>query len=199
MSRIMASLGSLPSRHGRGRLPMTFVLVVLRLILAAVFAISAVAKLADCGGFRSSLGRFGIPEGLRSFVAALIPILELSITVGLLHAISAWFAAVGALCLLVVFTLVIVANLVQVYCGNPNCYINGSKLATVGQQNLAHFVQSGGMTLNPHGVGYLVLNNCNEVQWTPPSNQLPGLVGTSSGCGGDLINGLTGWSGDGQL
>jgi hypothetical protein len=88
-------------------------LVILRLSLAAVFVISAFAKFADRDGFQFSLAGFGVPERFRPSLAALTPAFELLIAVGLLPGISAWFAAVSALGLLVVFTLLIVVNLVR--------------------------------------------------------------------------------------
>jgi len=101
----------------------TSLLVVLRLTLAVVFAVSAFAKLADRGGFRASLASFGVPEGPRSFVALLVPILELSIVLGLLPSTSAWFAAVSAAGLLLLFTLAIVVNLVGGR--RPDCHCFG--------------------------------------------------------------------------
>ena len=49
---------------------------VLRLLLAAVFTISAVTKLADRTGFKSALAGFAVPEGLRPLAAVLIAVTE---------------------------------------------------------------------------------------------------------------------------
>jgi hypothetical protein len=52
----------------------TFVLLaVLRSLLALVFSVSALTKLADRGGFKSALGNFGVPERLQPPVALLVP------------------------------------------------------------------------------------------------------------------------------
>lgn len=102
---------------------MTILFAVLRLTLAVVFAVSAFAKLADRRGFRSSLASFGIPDPLRSSVASLVPVLELLIAIGLLPAMSAWLAAVGALGLLLVFTLAITTNLARGR--RPECHCFG--------------------------------------------------------------------------
>ena len=88
-------------------------LIILRLSLAAVFVVSAFAKFTDRDGFLSSLAGFGAPERFRPSLAALIPVFELLIAVGLLPGIYTWPAAVGALGLLVVFTLLIAVNIVR--------------------------------------------------------------------------------------
>ena len=98
-------------------------LVVLRLLLAAVFTASAFTKLADRGGFKSALGSFAVPEGLRALAAVLIPVLELAIGIGFLPAASAWVAAGGAFGLLVVFTVAIIASLVRGR--RPECHCFG--------------------------------------------------------------------------
>jgi peroxiredoxin/uncharacterized membrane protein YphA (DoxX/SURF4 family) len=98
-------------------------LVILRLLLAAVFTASAFTKLADRSSFKSALGGFAVPEGLRGLAAALIPVFELAIGIGLLSAASVWVAAVGALGLLVLFTVAIIASLVR---GTPpECHCFG--------------------------------------------------------------------------
>ena len=98
-------------------------LTVLRLGLAAVFVVSAWAKIADRAGFRSSLAGFGVPGGLRPVLASLIPVVELLIAGGLLPAGSAWFAAVTALGLLAVFTVVITVSLARGR--RPECHCFG--------------------------------------------------------------------------
>ncbi|HEV3291717.1 MAG TPA: MauE/DoxX family redox-associated membrane protein, partial [Streptosporangiaceae bacterium] len=98
-------------------------LVLLRLVLAAVFVVSAFAKAADHDGFSSSLKSFGIPARLRPLAAWLVPALELLTALALLPAASAWLAAASALGLLLLFTLVIVVNLVKGR--RPDCHCFG--------------------------------------------------------------------------
>jgi hypothetical protein len=85
----------------------------LRLLLALVFTVSAVTKLTDRDGFRSSLAGFGVLERFRPSVAVFILVVELLIAVGFSPAISAEVAAVSALGLLFVFTLLIATSLAR--------------------------------------------------------------------------------------
>lgn len=101
-------------------------LVTLRLSWAEVFVVSAFAKFTDRDGFLSSLAGFGVPKRFRPSLAALIPVFELLIAVGLLPGVSAWPVAVGALGLLVVFTLLIVVNLVRGR--RPECHCFGQSV-----------------------------------------------------------------------
>ena len=100
---------------------------ILRSLLAAVFLISAAAKLADHNGFRSALGDFGIPERLQPLIAPLVPALELLIGLGLLAARSAWPAALAAAGLLIAFTIVIIASLRRGR--RPECHCFGQLAA----------------------------------------------------------------------
>jgi hypothetical protein len=98
-------------------------LAALRLLLAVMFSVSAVTKLADREGFKSALASFAVPEGLQAPARVLIPLLELVIGIGLLPAVSAWAAAVGALGLLVVLTAAVAANLLRGR--RPECHCFG--------------------------------------------------------------------------
>jgi uncharacterized membrane protein YphA (DoxX/SURF4 family) len=71
-------------------------LLVLRLMLAAVFAVAAVAKLADPAALRATLVRFGLPRPLEP-AAVLLPAAELAIALALLSARLAWFGSLAAL------------------------------------------------------------------------------------------------------
>jgi thiol-disulfide isomerase/thioredoxin/uncharacterized membrane protein YphA (DoxX/SURF4 family) len=95
----------------------------LRLLLALVFTVSAVMKLADREGFQKALASFAVPERLRAPAAVLIPVLELLVGIGLLPAVSAWPAAISALGLLLVFTVAVLANLARGR--RPDCHCFG--------------------------------------------------------------------------
>lgn len=75
-----------------------------RLALAIVFGVAAIAKLADRPGTRRSVDEFGVPARLAPAVAALLPVAEVAIAVGLLIEASATIAGWAALALLSVFT-----------------------------------------------------------------------------------------------
>src|SRR4051794_30845458 len=79
------------------------VLLAARLILAVVFGVAGVAKLLDPAGSRQALVGFGVPDGLARPLAVLLPLAELAVAVGLLGVATAWWAAVLALALLLLF------------------------------------------------------------------------------------------------
>jgi thiol-disulfide isomerase/thioredoxin len=84
-----------------------------RLILAAVFAVAGTGKLLDRAGTQQAVTSFGLPPVLAPAVARVLPLVELSVAVGLLPAISARGAALGALGLLAVFEIAILASLAR--------------------------------------------------------------------------------------
>ena len=79
-------------------------LLLVRLTLAAVFAVAGAAKLADRRGTRASLERFGAPSAIVGAAAVLLPALEFTVAAALVPAASAWWGALGALVLLAVFS-----------------------------------------------------------------------------------------------
>lgn len=83
------------------------ILLLVRLTLAAVFAVAGAAKLADRRGTRASLERFGAPRAISGAAAVLLPVLEITVAAALVPAASAWWGAIGALVLLAVFSVAI--------------------------------------------------------------------------------------------
>ena len=71
-----------------------------RLLLAVVFALAGVAKLADRAGTRQALVDFGVPAALAGPFWILLPLAELAVAAALVPATTAWWGAVGALALL---------------------------------------------------------------------------------------------------
>jgi peroxiredoxin/uncharacterized membrane protein YphA (DoxX/SURF4 family) len=88
-------------------------LLVVRLLLAVVFAVSGVAKLADRSGSRQAMTDFGVPKSLAAPFGVLLPLAELAVAVALLPAATAWWGALGALALLLLFVAGIGANLAR--------------------------------------------------------------------------------------
>src|SRR2546425_10207105 len=82
---------------------MEIILLILRLVLAAVFLVAGLAKLADLAGSRQSLRDFGVPAALANPFGMLLPVAELAVAVALILTFSAWWAALGALALLLRF------------------------------------------------------------------------------------------------
>lgn len=76
-----------------------------QLVLAAVFAVAGVAKLADLPGTRRAAESFGIPPRLSPAVAILLPLAELAIAAALLPAATARWGALAAIVLLLAFSV----------------------------------------------------------------------------------------------
>lgn len=102
---------------------MDIVLLVLRLLLAGVFSLAAIAKLLDQTGSQKAMTDFGVPASMSKPASLLLSVVELTIAVSLLFVSSAWFGAIGAGLLLAVF---IAAMMYQVLKGNaPDCHCFG--------------------------------------------------------------------------
>jgi peroxiredoxin/uncharacterized membrane protein YphA (DoxX/SURF4 family) len=84
---------------------MDALLVVLRVVLAAVFVAAAVGKLLDREGSRQALRDFGIGTQLAGPGAIALPLAELAVAVALLPEPTALAGALGALVLLAAFSV----------------------------------------------------------------------------------------------
>ena len=82
---------------------MGMALLVSRLLLASVFAVSGVAKASDFSRTRRTVTDFGAPERASLPVALLLLVTELAIAVALLPSSTAHLGGVAAAALLVVF------------------------------------------------------------------------------------------------
>ena len=94
-----------------------------RLLLALVFAIAGVAKLADREGSRQTIVDFGVPSALAAPLGLLLPLAELAVAATLLPASTAWWGALGALALLSLFMVAIGINLARGR--TPECHCFG--------------------------------------------------------------------------
>jgi peroxiredoxin len=102
---------------------MNLVLLIAQLLLAAVFLIAGLAKLADLAGSRQALRDFGIPTVFASPLGTLLPLAELTIAVALIPAATAWWGGLGALALLLLFVVGISYNLARGR--TPDCHCFG--------------------------------------------------------------------------
>ena len=75
----------------------------IRLVLAAVFAVAGTTKLLDAAGSRDALEGFGVPRRAARLASPVLPVAELAIAAGLLVPASAWWSALAAAGLLAVF------------------------------------------------------------------------------------------------
>jgi peroxiredoxin len=101
---------------------MPVVLLIIRVVLCGVFAAAGLAKLADRAQCRQMLVAFGVPNVLADSFAVVLPVVELIVAALLLPIASAWFAAVSALLLLVLFTGGIAFNISQGHRPECNCF-----------------------------------------------------------------------------
>ncbi len=102
---------------------MNIALVTMRVLLAAVFLVAGVAKLADRAGSRQALRDFGVPAALADPFGLLLPLAELAVAVALLLPATAWWGALGALVLLLIFVGGIGYNLSRGR--QPDCHCFG--------------------------------------------------------------------------
>jgi peroxiredoxin/uncharacterized membrane protein YphA (DoxX/SURF4 family) len=98
-------------------------LLICRALLAGVFLIAGVAKLADLAGSRRAVGEFGVPERLADAVGVALPVAELAVAAALIPTASARFGAVGAAMLLVFFIAAIASAMARGR--TPDCHCFG--------------------------------------------------------------------------
>jgi uncharacterized membrane protein YphA (DoxX/SURF4 family)/thiol-disulfide isomerase/thioredoxin len=115
---------------------MALALLFARLLLAVVFLIAGLAKLADWPGSQKALNNFGVPEALARLMGRVLPIGEMALAVALVSAKWAWWAALGALGFLLVFIAAISYHLARGH--RPACHCFGQiHSAPVGPSTLA--------------------------------------------------------------
>lgn len=102
---------------------MAIALLLARVLLAAVFLVAGLAKLADLAGSRQAVRNFGIPGVLAPPLGTLLPLAELAVAVALVLPVSAWWGALGALTLLLLFVVGIGYNLARGR--TPDCHCFG--------------------------------------------------------------------------
>ncbi|MEZ5124071.1 MAG: TlpA disulfide reductase family protein [Solirubrobacterales bacterium] len=90
---------------------MTPLVLVARLVLAAVFAVAGAGKLVDRAGSREAVRTFGGSHRHAGAIALALAVVELAVAAGLLIGAAAWWAAVAALALLALFTAAMARSL----------------------------------------------------------------------------------------
>src|SRR2546423_10669582 len=102
---------------------MGIVLLLARMVLTSVFVVAGLTKLADLAGSRQAVRDFGVPARLTTPLGLLLPLAELVVAVALLLPATAWWGAVGALALLLLFVGGIGYNLARGR--QPDCHCFG--------------------------------------------------------------------------
>jgi peroxiredoxin len=98
-------------------------LLIARLLLAGIFLVAGVAKLADRAGSRQAIINFGVPGALASPLGILLPLAELAVAAALIPTSTAWWGALGTLALLLLFVAGISINLARGR--KPDCHCFG--------------------------------------------------------------------------
>ncbi len=101
---------------------MDVALLLARLLLALVFMVAGVAKLADREGSRRALADFGVPTPLATPLAVLLPLAELAVAAALIPVATAWWGAAGGLTLLLLFVAAIAVNLARGRKAECHCF-----------------------------------------------------------------------------
>jgi methylamine dehydrogenase accessory protein MauD len=102
---------------------MDVALLVARVLLVLVFSVAGTTKLADRVGSKQALVDFGVPRSLAAPLGVLLPLAELAVAAALIPTSTAWWGAVGALVLLLLFVVGISANLARGR--KPECHCFG--------------------------------------------------------------------------
>ncbi len=82
---------------------METILLLIRIILAAIFALAGIGKMLDLEGSKKAMRDFGVPEMLARPFSVGLPIVEIVVAILLLFTQSAWFGAIGGFLLLATF------------------------------------------------------------------------------------------------
>lgn len=102
---------------------MSIVLLLARLVLVVVFLVAGVGKLLDLKGSQQAMRDFSLPNFLATPLGILLPLAELAVAVALIPTASAWWGALGALVLLLLFVAGIAYNLTLGR--KPDCHCFG--------------------------------------------------------------------------
>ena len=146
---------------------MPFAVSLSQLLLAVVFALAGVAKLADRRATREAIEAFGLPGRSAPVAALLLPIAELAIAVGLLPVATARWAALAAAALLIVFSLAIARILRAGSVVECNCF-GGLAKSEVGPGTLARNLLLGAVAVLAVASGQTV----SAFRWiTVPASQ----------------------------
>ncbi len=101
---------------------MPVLVLIVRLLLAGVFVLSATTKLFDRLGTRQAVADFGVPEALVEGVAFALPVAELLVAVLLIPGLIAWVGGIGAAIILLAFCVAISVNLVRGNIVDCHCF-----------------------------------------------------------------------------
>jgi thiol-disulfide isomerase/thioredoxin/uncharacterized membrane protein YphA (DoxX/SURF4 family) len=102
---------------------MNVVVLMARFLLAAIFGVAGVTKLADPAGSRKSMADFGVPQAFAGLLGLLLPVAEVVFAIALVPVASARWGASGILALLGLFIVAIGVSLMRGR--TPDCHCFG--------------------------------------------------------------------------
>lgn len=102
---------------------MDLLLLFIRILLASVFLVAGLAKLADRAGSYQAMIDFGLPKRLAKPFGLALPFAELAVAILLIFKTTAWMGAIGTLSLLIIFIAGITYNLAKGR--KPDCHCFG--------------------------------------------------------------------------
>jgi len=97
--------------------------LLVRVVLAGVFGLAAITKLADLTGSKDAMRKFGLPNRLAAPAGVALPLIELTIAILLLPLPTAWWGALAGLILMLAFIVGIGYTLSQGR--TPDCHCFG--------------------------------------------------------------------------
>ncbi|MCA1624771.1 MAG: redoxin domain-containing protein [Acidobacteria bacterium] len=102
---------------------METLLLLIRIILAAVFALAGIGKFLDLKGSEKAVKDFGVPDNLAKPFSVALPVVEIIIAILLLPVATAWLGAISAFLLLLTLIGGMICQMAQ---GNaPDCHCFG--------------------------------------------------------------------------
>ncbi len=148
---------------------MDILLLLARLVLSGVLLVAAYGKFADLEGSREAMRGFGIPRNLVPVAGLGLPIVELLLGLGLLPVSTAWWAALSAMLLMLVFIGGIAWNLRQGR--TPDCHCFGQ----------LHSEPAGPRTILRNGLLALIALFIVMAGWGDPGVSLGGWIADRTG------------------
>jgi thiol-disulfide isomerase/thioredoxin/uncharacterized membrane protein YphA (DoxX/SURF4 family) len=147
------------------------VLLIVRIVLAGVFALAAVTKLADLRGSREAVAGFGVPEPLAAALGTLLPFAELAVAVTLLPERTARYGAIGGFALLAMFAAAIARAMARGEA--PDCHCFGQ----------LHSEPAGSRTLARNAILAALAAFVAIAGWDKAGPSVTGWIGSLHGAG----------------
>jgi len=101
---------------------MSLLIVLIRIALSFVFSLAAITKLTDQAGTREAAQNFGAPPAIAPGIAIVLPLLELSVAIGMLFTQTTAASCIAGIILLGIFVVAISVNLARGRTHDCHCF-----------------------------------------------------------------------------